>query len=257
MFKKLAKNRFLFEELVKRDFKKKYKRSVLGVLWSLILPLLQLAVLYLVFGNFFGKTTPHFIVYIFSGNLVYQFYSDATQGGMRSLVSNSGIYSKVNVPKYLFLMSRNIQSLINFGLSLIVYFALVFIDGIRPQWSFFLLIFPILMIVIFNIGVGMILSALFVFFRDIEYLYSVFCMLLCYMSAIFYNVKDMTSDVSKQMLFYLNPVYAYISYFRKIVIYNEIPSLRLHMLCAFYAFVAFGIGCLIYKKNNYRFLYYV
>ncbi len=257
MFKKFSKYRFLFEELVKRDFKKKYKRSILGMLWSLIMPLLQLLVLYLVFGNFFGKNTPHFIVYIFSGNIVYQFFCDATQGGMRSLVDNAGIYSKVNVPKYLFLASRNIQSLLNFGLSLIVYFALVLVDGISLKWSFFLLLYPILMLVIFNLGMGMILSALFVFFRDIEYLYSVFCMLLCYMSAIFYNVKDMTSDVTKQMLFYLNPVYAFITYVRKIVVYNEIPSLRLSLLCAFYAFLALIIGCVIYKKNNYRFLYYV
>ena len=255
MFEKFKKYRFLFEELVKRDFKKKYKRTVLGMLWSLIAPLLQLLVLVLVFQNFFGRTTNHYIIYVFSGLVVFTYFSDATQGGMRSLLSNAAIFSKVDVPKYMFLLSRNIQALLNFALSLIVYFVVVAIDGIPFRLSFFMLIFPVICITVFNIGVGMILSALFVFFRDIEYLYGVFIMLLNYMSAIFYTL-DMFSDKTK-MKFYMNPVYSYINYFRKIVLKNEIPSARLHALCAGYALFMLAVGCIIYKKYNYKFLYYV
>lgn len=255
MLKKFVKYQFLFEELVKRDFKKKYKRTALGMLWSLIAPLLQLAVMALVFTHLFGRTTEYYVIYLFSGNLVFTYYSDATQGGMRSLLQNSGIFSKVDVPKYMFLLSRNIQSLINFGLSLCVYFVFVFAYGIEFRWSFVLLIFPIMCIMVFNIGVGMVLSALYMFFRDIEYLYSVFCMLISYLSAIFYNVTAFPETIRK--LFYINPIYTYITYFRKIVIYNQIPSLKYHLLCIFYALVMIGIGSLIYKKYNYKFLYYV
>lgn len=255
MLKRFIKYKFLFEELVKRDFKKKYKRAVLGMLWSLIAPLLQLIVMALVFTNFFGRTTEYYVVYMFSGTLLFTYFSDATQGGMRALLNNASIFSKVDVPKYMFLLSRNIQALINFGLTLIIYFAFVIGYGIKIDFSFLMLIYPIVCIMIFNVGVGMILSALYVFFRDIEYLYSVFVTLLNYLSAIFYTVDSFSENV--RMLFYCNPIYAYISYFRKIVIYNQIPSLRLHLLCAFYALLMLGVGAWIYKKYNYKFLYYV
>ncbi len=255
MLNKIKKYRFLFEELVKRDFKRKYKRTVLGMLWSIVSPLLTLAVMALVFTKFFGNNIEHYIIYLFSGNLVFTFFSDATTGGMRSLLENSSIFSKIDVPKYMFLLSRNIQALINFGLTLIVYFAFVLADGIMPTWKFILLLYPLICLVVFNIGVGMVLSAMFVFFRDVEYLYSVFTMLLMYMSAVFYDVSIFSSVTQK--IFYINPVYTYISYVRKIVLYNYVPSLGHHGLCLLFAVGALAIGALVYKKFNYKFLYYV
>lgn len=255
MLQKMKRYRFLFEELVKRDFKKKYKRTVLGMLWSVLSPLLTLLVMGLVFSHFFGRNTPHYIIYLFSGNLLFSYFSDATNGGMHSLMSNSGIFTKVDVPKYMFLLSRNVQALINFGLTLVVYFIFVACDGIAFQWKFFMLLYPIVCLTMFNIGVGMILSALYVFFRDVEYLYSVFTMLLMYLSAIFYTTDTFSPTI--QHVFYANPVYVYIRYFRKIVIENTIPQFSYHLLCAFYALLVLGIGCWMYKKYNHRFLYYV
>ena len=130
MIQKVRKYRFLFEELVKRDFKKKYKRTVLGMAWSILSPLLTLLVMALVFGNFFGRSTEHYIIYLFSGNLLFSYFNDATTGGMRSLMGNAAIFTKVDVPKYMFLLSRNVQSLINFALTLAVYFIFVAIEGI-------------------------------------------------------------------------------------------------------------------------------
>ena len=118
-----------------------------------------------------------------------------------------------------------------------------------------LLLYPIFFLVIFNIGVGLILSALYVFFRDVQYLWTIFIQLLMYMSAIFYTVDGYPALMQK--LFYLNPVYAIISYFRKIVIYGTIPTPWHHGLILFYALLALGIGALIYKKYNTQFLYYV
>lgn len=253
--KKLEEHKFLFTELVKRDFKKKYKRTYFGMLWSVLAPLLSLLVMSLVFTQFFGRSTPHYTIYLFCGNIVFSYFTDSTNGGMGSLLGNSGIFTKINVPKYLFLFSRNMSSLINFGLTLGVFFIFCIIDGITFTPAFLLLIYPILCLVIFNLGTGLILSALFVFFRDMQYLWSVFTQLLMYMSAIFYNVSQFDEGVQK--LFLLNPIYVYISYFRAIVIDNTIPSLTLHLLAVGYALVAFGIGALLYKKYNHRFLYYV
>lgn len=255
MLTKMKKYQFLFEELVKRDFKQKYKRTVLGMAWSILSPLLQLLVMRIVFTQFFGRGMEHYTTYLFCGNLIFSYYRESTNGGMNSLMSNARIFSKVNVPKYMFLLSKNVSSLINFGLTLCVFFLFALVDGITFRLNFMMLLYPIACLVVFNIGIGLILSALFVFFRDISYLYDVFTMLLMYMSAIFYTVDGYSPLMQK--LFLCNPVYCYIKYFRIVVLEGHLPSLGFHMLCALYAIIVIGIGGFIYKKNNHKFLYYV
>ena len=255
MFVKLKKHQFLFEELVKRDFKKKYKRTVLGMAWSILSPLLTLLVMKLVFTQFFGRTMAHYTTYLFCGNLIFSYFNEATSQGMSSLMGNAGIFSKVNVPKYLFLFSKNVQTLINFGLTLIVFFVFCVLDNITFTWKVILLIYPIALLVLFNIGVGLILSALFVFFRDIQYLWSVFTQLLMYMSAIFYTIDGYSQTV--QNIFLLNPVYLFIRYFRKIVIEATVPTPAFHLLMLADVVIVLGLGCFMYKKYNHRFLYYV
>lgn len=255
MVRKFQKYQFLFEELVKRDFKKKYKRTVLGMAWSILSPLLTLLVMRLVFTQFFGRGTPHYTTYLFCGNLVFAYFSESTREGMSSLMGNARIYSKVNVPKYLFLLSKNVQTLINFGLTLCVFFVFCIFDNIAFTWKLVCLIYPTVCLVLFNIGVGLILSAMYVFFRDVQYLWSVFTQLLMYMSAIFYTIDQYSVRI--QYLFLVNPVYLFIRYFRKIVIEMSIPSVWFHGLMAFDVLVVLGIGCWMYKKYNTRFLYYV
>ncbi len=255
MLNKLRKHRFLFEELVKRDFKKKYKRTVLGMGWSLLSPLLTLFVLWLVFGNFFGRNIEHFIIYLFCGNLVFSYFNESTTQGMSSLMGNAAIFTKVNIPKYLFLLSKNIQTLINFGLTLCIFFLFCVFDHITFTWKVVCLVYPIFCLVLFNIGVGLVLSALFVFFRDIQYLWSVFTQLLMYMSAIFYSIDGFSYEV--QCVFLLNPVYLFIRYFRKIVIEATIPTVWFHLLMAADVAIVLGMGCWMYKRFNTRFLYYV
>jgi len=255
LLEKMKKHRFLFEELVKRDFKKKYKRTMLGVAWSMLAPLLTLLVMAVVFTQFFGRSMPHYIIYMFAGNLVFFYYREATNGGMRALVDNAGIFTKVNVPKYIFLLSKSVSSFINFLLTIVIFFIFVAIDGIAFSFKFFLLVYPVVCLLVFNIGLGLILSALYLFFKDTQYLYDLFTLMVMYLSAIFYPI-DSLSDYLQQ-LFYLNPVFVYINYFRTIVIYNSIPSLGYHLLCAFYALIVLLIGGYIYKKHNYKFLYYV
>lgn len=255
MFETLKKHQFLFEELVKRDFKQKYKRTVLGMAWSVLSPLLSLLVMRLVFTQFFGRNMEHYTTYLFCGNLVFAYFRESTTGGMNSLMSNAHIFTKINVPKYLFLLSKNISALINFGLTLCVFFLFALIDGVRPGLSMLALLYPVCCLVLFNIGVGLILSALFVFFRDISYLYDIFSTLLMYASAIFYTVDGYSPAV--QRLFLCNPLYCYIKYFRIAVLEGTLPSASYHLLCAFYAAAVLAAGALIYKKCNHKFLYYV
>lgn len=255
MIKKMRQYQFLFEELVKRDFKKKYKRTVLGMGWSLLSPLLTLLVLKLVFTQFFGRTTPHYTIYIFCGNLVFTYFAEATKGGMTALMENAKIFTKVNVPKYLFLLSKNIQAFISFLLTLVILFIFVAFDSLQFTWKYIFLLYPIGCLVLFNIGVGMILSALFIFFRDIKYLYDVFTRLLMYVSAIFYTIDRYSYEV--QCVFLINPVYLFIRYFRKIVIESAVPTIWFHLLMLADVVIVLGLGCWMYKKFNTKFLYYV
>ena len=251
----VKKHQFLFEELVKRDFKKKYKRTVLGMAWSLLSPLLMLLVLKLVFENFFGRSVNHYTTYLFCGLLTFNWFAESTNGGMRSLFTNAAIFSKVNVPKYLFLLSVNIQVLLNFFLTLVVFFVFCAFDHVTFTWRFLLLVYPILTLLVFNIGIGMVLSALYVFFRDIDYLWAVALQLLMYGSAIFYTVDKLPESIA--WAFSVNPVYRHIAYVREIVLAQTVPSLATHLTLLGFAVAALLTGLWMYKRYNTRFLYYV
>ena len=246
--------KFVFTELVKRDFKKKYKRSFLGVLWSMLAPLFTLLVLNFVFGTFFGRTQEYYTIYLFSGWLIFNYYNDATNGAMNSLMANANIFSKVKVPKYMFLFSRVASSSINFFLTLVIYAAFIIAYGLPITWKFITLLYPIVCMFVLILGIGLILSALFVFFRDVQYLYGVFTTALMYATPIFYTT-DILGD--KQWIFYLNPLYYYVTYFRSVVIDGVIPDLWFHGAMLGVSVLLFAIGCWMYKKYNYKFLYYV
>ena len=253
MIEKIKKNRFLFEELVKRDFNKKYKRTVLGILWSVLSPLLMLLIMKLVFTQFFGKAIEHYTIYLFCGNIIFSFFSESTTQGMQALVANSKIFTKINVPKYIFVFSKNVQTLINFLITVLLLFVFCFIDGVFPTWKWILLLYPICMLVLFNIGLGMILSALHVLFKDMQYLWGVCTRLIMYVSAIFYQITSYSETV--QYLFLANPVYLFIRYFRKIILDGVIPTPEFHMLIAFDTIFVILVGVWMYKRYNHEFLY--
>lgn len=251
---KVKQYRFLFEELTKRDFKKKYKRTLLGVLWSIISPFLTFLVQYFVFGYIFHRLDSGFVIYLLTGTLMFNFFTNATTNGMFSMYSNGAILSKVKVPKSLFVLSSNSAATFNFLLTLIVYFAFMIFCKITFGLHLLLIIYPILCLIIFNIGMSYILSALFVFFRDMQYLYQIFTMLLMYMSAIFYEVKHFPEEL--RFIFNVNPIYHYISYMRQLVMQASVPSLTEHIICLSFALGMLGIGYFVHSKTEQKFVYY-
>lgn len=250
----LKENTFLFQQLVHRDFTQRYKRTVLGMAWSILSPLCQLLVMMVVFKNLFGRTVNHYVIYMFAGNIIWSYFSESTNNGMTSLMNNSAVISKINVPKYLFLLSQNVSALINYGLTIGIFFMFCLIDKITFTPSMLMLWYPVVCLVIMNIGIGMVLSALFVFFRDIQYLYRIFLTILNYLCAIFYTLDHFSPQM--QRLFLLNPVYANIRYWRIVVLEGTVPSLQYHLLLGFYAVLFLSIGAFFYKKYNHRFIYY-
>jgi len=252
---RLKEYQFLLVELTKRDFKRKYKRTVLGMLWSVISPLLTLLVMRLVFTQFFGRAMEHYTTYLFAGNLVFSYFNEATTVGMNALVGNKDIFSKVNVPKYMFVFASNVSSFINFCLTFLVFFLFVALDGVPFTWMFLWLLFPIACLLLFNIGISAILSALCMFFADMQYLYKVFTMLLMYLSAIFYQVEVYPESV--QRIFLANPIYVYIKFIRLVVLNQTLPSTEYFIMATGYAVIAFVLGMWIYHKNNQKFIFYV
>lgn len=254
MIKKLYSYRYMLSELIKRDFILKYKRTFLGVIWSLLSPMVILSVQILVFTKFFGSDIPHYHIFLFCGSLVYNYFTEATQGGLASLAENIGIFSKIPMPKYLFVFSRNTSALINFCMNFAVFLVWVALDGLLFTPKFFLLLYAVLCMVIFNFGVSLILGTLFIFFRDLSYLYNIFVLILMYLSATFYSVDSFESWLQRLYLF--NPVYIYIKYFRLIVIDSSVPSHQFHLLMLMYSLVALVLGTMIYKQYNNKFIYY-
>lgn len=218
-------------------------------------PLMMLGVISFVFSQFFGRTIEYFVLYVLAGQIVFAYFSESTNTGMVSLLNNANIFSKINVPKFLFVLSRNVSALINFILTVVIFFCFVFAYGIEPNLLMLLIFYPIICLIIFNYGIGLVLSAFYIFFRDMQYLYSLLLQIVMYGSAIFYSI-DMLSK-SYQVVFYFNPLYLYITFIRDVVIYNRIPELWFVVLCGLYAVTAMVFGLLIYKKYNYKFVYYI
>lgn len=245
---------FLLEELVRRDFTQKYKRTFLGVAWSLLSPLCSLFVMYFVFGTFFSHSLPSYLTYLFAGQIVFSFFSEGTRGGMGSVLGNSVVLSKINIPKYIFLLSQNIKALIAFGINLAVFLAVAALCGHGLHLRYLALLYHTVCLLALNIGVSLLLATVFVFFRDAMYLYGIFTQLLSNLSAIFYTTSAFPEKV--RWVFYLNPVYIYITYFRQVVIGGSIPPLSLHALALGYPLLALAVGGLVFRRFQDRFIYY-
>ena len=177
---------FLLGELVKKGIKLKYRRSYLGIVWSMLEPLLTMIVLTIVFGTLYGNTDKTFPVYILTGRLLYSFFSQSTKAALKSIRQNSAMIKKVYVPKYLYPLSSVLFNYVIFLISLIVLAIVSVVLGVKP--TVYLIQAPVALILIFGLayGFGMILATIGVFFRDMEYLWSVGLMLVMYTCAIFY-----------------------------------------------------------------------
>lgn len=253
-FKETLKQRkFLFGQLVGRDFKGRYKKTVLGVLWSMLSPLVFFVVQAFIFSYVFRRGE-HYITYLIVGNIVFHYFTDATTHSMFALSSNAGIITKIKLPKEIFLYSKSFSCLINFFLTMIIMFAVIAIDKTSFHPIFFALIIPIVLLFFMNLGIGYILSAMYVFFKDTQYLYSIVTRMLVYVSAIFYRI-DMFQE-HMQKYFYLNPVYSYIDYFRTIIMEKTFPEWYVQVLCLVFPIVFMVIGKIVYKVYDKKFAFY-
>lgn len=251
----MSKYRFLLKQLVARDFKTKYKRSVLGILWSLINPLLTMLVMYIVFSKLFVSNIPNFPAYLLTGIICWNYFSESTSMCLTSITGNASLITKVYVPKYMYPCSRLVSSLVNFGLSLIPLFIVLIITRTAFTVQFLLLPFPIICLFLFSLGIGLLLASGMVFFRDTQFLWGIISMLWMYLTPIFYSDSIIPSAL---MSFYkMNPLYHIVRVFRVILINGASPEPKAYLLCFAASVIPFIIGALVFKKTQDRFVLYL
>jgi len=247
--------KYLLALLVRRNFMSRYRRSVLGVLWPLLNPLLMMLVITMVFSHMFSREIENYPVYLLSGQLIFNYFSESTKQAMRSVTDHAGIIKKVYVPKCIFVLARVLSSLVNLLFSFAA-FMLIFIVMRMPfQWAMLLIPIPVIYTLVFALGVGLILSSLAVFFRDITYIYDIFILLLMYMTPLFYPASLLSGTAAVIMNF--NPIYHFVSYFRSLALSGIVPGLWQNLVCAGFSLTAFCIGVYVFIKQQPKYILYL
>ena len=244
--------RFLLWELVKKGIKLKYRRSYLGIIWSLLEPLLTMIVLTIVFGTIIGTLTKDFSVYILCGRLLYNFYSTSTKSALTSIRRNAAMIKKVYVPKYLYTLSSILYNYIIFLISLIVLVVVAAVLNVRPTWYLIQAPIALILVLLLSIGCSFILATLGVFFRDMEYLWGVALMLIMYMCAIFYQPEKIL-DSSFSWILKFNPLYSIISIFRDAV-FGRLMNVHYFLYALGFSVVTMVVGLIMFVKKQDDFI---
>lgn len=249
------KYRFLLSQLISRDFKTKYRRSVLGIFWSFLNPLLTMTVQYVVFSTLFKTDITNFPVYLLIGIVFFSFFLESTSMSLMSIVGNANLITKVYMPKYIYPVSRVLSSSINFLLSMIPLLIVVIFTKTPFTSAYLLLPFIIVCLVVFCIGMGMLLSAAMVYFRDTQFIWSVLSMLWMYSTPIFYPVSIIPEKFI--LLYKINPLYHFIDFSRVVIMQGVSPEPQAYLICAAYALIMLLIGGLIFNTTQNGFVMHI
>ena len=239
---------FAIRELTSREIKRKYARSYLGVIWSVLNPLLHMIVMTIIFSYMFKKSIENFPMYFLTGHLFYDFFTNATNHAMSALVDNKGLLLKAKLPKQTFVISRVYTSLVNFGFSCIAYVLMFIVLGVKPTWRLIFFPLDLILAIMLATGVAYLLSILYVFFADIKYLYGVFITMLMYMSALFYPVGRLPGILQKIIEF--NPVYLTIYIARESMVYGRTPHYSAWIKLIIFSIVSFSVGYFVFMKKQ-------
>ena len=253
--KGIIKYRYLLQDLVTKDIKTKYRRSVLGILWSVLNPLLMMLVLTAVFANIFRFDIKDFPVYYLTGYLIFSFVSESTSFSLTSIISAAGLIKKVYIPKYIFPLEKCLFSFVNMLFSMIAIIIVFAILGIAPHWTVILFPIPMIYTFVFSFGLSLILAMFNVFFRDTGHLWGVFVTVWMYLTPIIYPINilpDWMISIVK-----INPLYYYVEYFRSIMIYGTVPGLIDNLVCISFSGIMLLLGLILFKKYQDKFILYI
>lgn len=249
------RNWFILRSLISKDFKLKYRRSALGVLWSVLNPLLMMCVLSAVFSFMFRFDIDNFPLYLIIGSTLFTLMGDATTTAMNSIMDSSSLIKKVKIEKILFPLEKVLFQVVNYCLSLIAVAAVMIYFQVIPTWNIVFLPLLLFYIILFSTGLSLLLSALVVFFRDIAHLWSVVITAWTYATPLFYPVSILPDWMQSIMNF--NPMYHYVTYLREIMLWGQTPSIQENLLCLAMGVAALVLGYLVFRKLEKKFILYV
>lgn len=249
------KDWFILRSLVLKDFKLKYRRSALGVLWSVLNPLLMMIVLTAVFSTVFRFQIENFALYLILGQTLFGLMSDATSGAMSSIIDSSSLIKKIRINKILFPLEKVAFALVNFVISLIAVVAVMIFFQVVPTLNLLFLPLLLLYVFAFSLGLGLLIAALSVFFRDVMHLWSVVLTAWTYATPLFYPIEILPDFLAPLMQF--NPMYHYVTYFREIALWGMTPSLEQNLICIGFAAAALVLGYVVFRAKEKKFILYV
>lgn len=250
--------RYLLGNLISRDLKVKYRRSVLGVVWSVLNPLLTMVVIATVFGAPVPFPDRKLPPVFFGGQRIVDLFQRATNGAMGSVLENSQLLKKVYIPKYMVSgLEKCLFACVNLLFSMVAVLIVMAFSGVWPTATFFLFPFVVLLCLVFAIGMGLLLSSLTVFFRDIMHLYGVVLTAWMYATPIIYplDLANLPGIIVAVMQF--NPMYYFVTMLRDVLLYNTVPALSMWLCSAAFAFGFLLLGLWCFKKKQDRFVLYV
>lgn len=258
------KDKYILRQLVTKDFKIKYRRSVLGVAWSVLNPLLMMVVMSIVFSTIFGQsrngsiTSEMYPLYLIVGNITFSVMSESTNQALMSIIAASSLLKKVKVHRWVFPVQKVLFSLVNFAFSLVAVALVMLWFRVLPTWHLILLPVCLFLLMCFCMGLGMMLSALAVFFRDVMHLWTVVITAWMYLTPIFWTT-DYISQMAHwiQVLVVVNPMFNYLQFMRDIFLFNTTPSMLTLGLCMFWAVAALVVGYAVFHKTEHKFILYI
>jgi len=247
--------RFLLKQLVSRDFKIKYRRSVLGALWSFINPLMTMCVQYIVFSTIFKMDIANYPVYLLSGVVFFNFFTESTNVAIHAITGNAGLITKVYVPKVIYPVAKVLSTGINLLISLLPLLIMSLATGIRVTKAWLLLPYGLVSLLLLCTGMGLLLSAVMVFFRDMQFIWSVLCMVLNYVTPVFYPESILSEPMRAALQW--NPLYHHISFFRTIVLEGISPQPWLYFKCMMFSLILLSAGYMVFRKMQDKFIFYI
>ena len=249
--------RDLIVYLVRRDLKVRYRRSFLGVAWTMLQPLLMMSVLYLVFSAFFHSSFDlyGYQVYALAGIMFWNFFQQSIIASMNSLRGNAGILRKLPVPCAVFPVATVLSGLLNLTLALVPLGVIMLASGhpLTPALAF--LPVAMLLAALFTLGAGLLLSPLAVFFHDVTELVGVGLTLLMYLTPLFYPMA-IVPEQARWVVRY-NPVRSILEVFRDPIYYGKVPPLQHVAVALGLALLALALGALVFRKSSHRIPFYV
>lgn len=251
----VQKYRFLIRQLVARDFRTKYKRSILGIFWSFLNPLLMMLVQYFVFSTIFKSDVPNFAAYLIIGTVMFNFFSESSGMALSSILGNANLITKVYMPKYIYPLTRIMSSVVNLAISLIPMVIVCIITGVKFQKSAVLALYFMICLIIFCLGLGLLLSTSMVFFRDTQFLWGVLTMMWMYATPIFYPETILPDEL--KFVLQINPLYHFLKNARLCILNGVSPEPVIYVQCLLIALVALVIGAFVFQKKQDRFVLYL